>query len=180
MRYTLGMNTAIGTQATTGGTCPQDGYMVAFADGRKATTCPLCATDIALTAVTGTYSDKVPCNQACQYATGPTCTCTCGGVNHQAGYIEAAAVPATIRTRDAARHATKVVRIQTKATAAQAAATAQLIADFPALAALLTDRYADADGPMGDAVAALKAGTITGRQCGWASRTVIADATIIN
>jgi hypothetical protein len=174
------MNTGIELQTTAGGTCPQDGHVVAFADGRKTATCPLCSTSITLTTVTGTYSDKVPCNQACQYATGPMCTCVCGGENHQAGYIDAVTVPATIRTRDAARHTTKVVRIQTKATAAQAAATAQLIADFPALAALLTDRYAGADGPMGDAVTALKAGTLTGRQCGWASRTVIADATITN
>lgn len=37
----------------------------------------------------GQYSDseKHRCNDACMYATGPTCVCSCGGVNHSIGYL---------------------------------------------------------------------------------------------
>lgn len=30
---------------------------------------------------------KHKCNDACMFATGPTCTCSCGGVNHGLGFV---------------------------------------------------------------------------------------------
>mgnify|MGYP001560081346 CR=1 FL=1 len=32
-------------------------------------------------------SDKHRCNDACMFATGPVCTCSCSGANHGLGYL---------------------------------------------------------------------------------------------
>lgn len=43
--------------------------------------CPRCNKPMMLQAVSGTFSEK-PCGAKCMASTGPSCECTCRGVNH--------------------------------------------------------------------------------------------------
>lgn len=48
--------------------------------------CPQCGQPVRLARLYGSFTDH-NCNAACQYALGPMCDCSCGGANHQGGYI---------------------------------------------------------------------------------------------
>lgn len=96
------------TQTITGGACPNCGHYIAQeSTTAKKATCPKCSTAVALTLVIGTHNKAVPCDDRCQYAWGPWCSCSCGGANHRRGYIDVEMVPAWILQRDADRIAKK-------------------------------------------------------------------------
>jgi hypothetical protein len=130
---------------TAGGACQGCGYVNATqAPGIDRMVCGGCGDRVKLTHVCGSYSDAMPCDSRCQYATGPVCSCQCGGDNHQAGYIDPGMVPVWVRDRDRARHAGKADRAQERADAARVAADARradMIADRPELGELCGDRY---------------------------------------
>lgn len=107
--------------------------------------CPVCDAIVDLAIVTGKYSAKVPCNDACQFAFVRTCTCNCGGDNHGIGYIDAATVPARIRRRDALHHARVLsARERTLAMRREAVAlkVAAVVAEHPLLAHVTTENGA--------------------------------------
>ena len=155
---------------TAAAACPGCGFGIAVsaAGGARTVSCPACAERVALAYVAGSYTDKIPCDDRCQYATGPVCSCACGGANHCAGYIAAEQVPVWVRERDAARFAAAAARKAAKAnTAAERAAkaTEALIAANPVLATLAAaDRTALDSGFMLDMQTALLAGKMTDRQ----------------
>lgn len=159
------------------GTCTSCGYVNGTTDGTRMT-CQGCQTPVQLTYVQGSYNGQIPCDDRCQYAVGPICSCTCGGDNHRAGYIASGQVPVWVRERDAARHAAKIERAKAKADAKVRAAAdgcAALVADFPELADLLGERYDGVWGFMGDMRAALRSGTMTPRQVQAAVQAVTRD-----
>lgn len=50
--------------------------------------CPKCnSLRVQSSAVVGVYTEQHICNGACVSAKGPQCSCSCGGVNHGAGWL---------------------------------------------------------------------------------------------
>jgi hypothetical protein len=159
------------------GPCGNCGYGIALTTTTK-TTCPSCHTRVTLRWVQGTYNKQTPCDAACQYAHSPWCSCSCGGTNHGAGYIDVDMVPEWVRQRDADRQDAKTAkaakRLQSAKDKAAAAAAAQLAA-HPELQTLVdSDEYPD--GFMGDMRRELRYGRpLTDRQVAAAVRIVAED-----
>jgi hypothetical protein len=172
------MITPTGHAGAAAGTCLACGYVNATADRvTGAMACGGCGERITLTYVRGAYNERIPCDDRCQYAVGPQCSCACGGRNHRAGYIRAELVPVYIRERDAQRHAERLSRAAAKAAAtrtAHAAAKAALLEEHPGLGGLLSEQYDGAYGFMADMRAALQRGDMTPRQIA-AALTALAD-----
>lgn len=146
------------------GTCPVCGHVIAVEGTNTRTACPQCTTRVTLTWVVGKFNKAIPCNAACQYATGPWCSCSCGGANHRRGYINVEMVPKLIRQRDADRHAAKANRKQAKKdrdTVAAVARTAALLAAHPELAELEDAHYSEDLGFLCDMKWALRRGAMT-------------------
>ncbi len=167
------------TTVVQAGTCLACGFVNASSDPNVTRmSCGGCAANVTLSWVTGRHNGRIPCDDRCQYATGPICSCSCGGRNHRAGYIHVERVPVWVRERDAKRHAAKIDRAKGKAAAARKAAAdgqAALLADHPALAGLADERYDDDFGFMGDMRRALESGSMTDRQIAAAVNAVLRD-----
>lgn len=132
------------------GRCPECGTVVAREGAPEqgtAATCTKCNTTLAVHGVTAKYSEAHPCDDRCQYAAGPVCSCNCGGVNHGRGYIVPTLVPNWVRDRDLAAFQAAEQRRADKAAAARRAVTDArdaLMAAHPLLADLATpDPYND-------------------------------------
>lgn len=162
------------------GACGNCGYGIALTTGTR-TTCPNCTEKVALRWVAGTHNKQIPCDWTCQYARSNRCSCSCGGANHGAGYIQVDMVPSFIRQRDAEAHAAKIRRAQQRRQSAKntaaAAATAQ-VAAHPELTVLLNSpEYAE--GFMGDLRRELRYGRpLSTRQLDAAIRIVREDQSI--
>jgi hypothetical protein len=119
------------------GRCQSCGAGVASrTSGVSALTCPVCSTAVRIVRVEGSLNDRQPCDSRCQYAAGPSCSCSCGGENHGAGYIEA---PELFRERDTARYAKRVAAEAAEGAAKAAAIIAAIeatVEDSPLLADL--------------------------------------------
>ena len=105
-----------------------------------------CGGRIHLAAVTGHKSHGRACGDECLYARTRRCTCSCGGGNHGAGYLDGDNVPDWVRTQDAERHAqTRSARADRASTTAdrKVAATVATLTRWPELGDLLGARYAD-------------------------------------
>lgn len=154
------------------GMCPGCGYVLAEEGhiGERAR-CPSCGAAVRLVQVEAEYSGARPCDDRCQFATGPRCVCACGGVNHCAGYIDVPTVPGWVRDRD--RNRAEERKRKARRTAEDRRAV--LLAEHPELGDLLGDRYADAVGFLGDMRSALEAGRMTERQVSAAVRAVRRD-----
>ncbi len=161
------------------GTCGACGYVNATTNA-DTMICAGCSTRVRLTYVAGNLNDRQPCDSRCQYAWGPNCSCSCGGDNHRAGYINPHLVPVWVRDRDRDRHTAKADKRAAQVAAAQQRAEddrAVILDAHPELADLLTDRYA---GPatsnfMLDMRAALLAGDMSPRQVEAACNAVNRD-----
>ena len=127
--------------AIAAGTCTGCGYVTAVTDTSRATRtarCGGCNAPVRLDYVRGTYNGNEPCNDQCQYATGPVCSYIAG----------ADMIPVWVRDRDRDRHTAKLAAAAAKRVAATVAADtrrAAMIAETPALGVLIGDRYADSD-----------------------------------
>jgi hypothetical protein len=164
---------------TAAGTCLACGFVNAVEGTATVTTCGGCAERVVLTWVRGSYNGQMPCDDRCQYAVGPVCSCSCGGENHRRGYLGGALVPAYIRERDAKRHAERASRAASKAAATrklQAAAMANLLQAHPVLEGLFDDRYDGEVGFIADMREALERGDMTDRQIAAAERAIERDA----
>lgn len=140
-----------------GGPCPACGFVVAFEGVVKSTKCPQCDARIALTLVVGQHNRAIPCDDRCQFATGPWCSCSCGGDNHRRGYIYIEMVPAwkreEIRERDAKRHNDKKTRAAAKKESARQSKVDAVAAQreaHPELTTLLEDERYDWAGDFVD------------------------------
>lgn len=173
------MSTTTDTTTVSAGTCLACGFVNATTDAAvTAMTCGGCHARVSLSWVTGRFNGRIPCDDRCQYATGPICSCSCGGTNHRVGYINVAMVPVWVRERDAQRHADKLARAAGKAAAARQAAAdgmAALLADHPVLAGLSDERYDGDYGFMGDMRKALESGSMSPRQIDAACNAVLRD-----
>lgn len=137
------------------GTCTSCGYVTALQDDTRrtrATRCGGCGFRVTLDYVTGEHNGAMPCDDRCQYAAREFCSCSCGGRNHRAGYIQPPErIPVWVRERDAKRHTDKRTRATEKRERVRRDreqeardGRAALLAEHPELSALDTDpRYAD-------------------------------------
>jgi hypothetical protein len=160
----MALKTITGTAA---GTCLECGFVNSSAEGATTKNCTGCSTRVVLSFVRGEYSDRHPCDPACQYAIGNFCVCACGGENHRAGYIDEHLVPVWVRQRDTERHTARVARAEGKAAAARASAAegmAALLAEHPGLEGLAHERYNDEYGFAADMRRALENGAMSDRQ----------------
>lgn len=48
--------------------------------------CTYCGQPRKAKPIEGTYSEHRECNDACMFARGPVCDCSCGGANHGGGF----------------------------------------------------------------------------------------------
>lgn len=119
--------------------------------------CPSCSAPVIVQRLFGVYNDT-NCDARCQYAIGSMCSCSCGGTNHQAGYIPptfagevTADALARFRTGYAKRAAASQARAEAKRQA-KAAEIAQAVSET--LASLENDHVALALLPDTDLTAA--------------------------
>ncbi|MFI7608470.1 hypothetical protein ACIBTV_25420 [Micromonospora sp. NPDC049366] len=125
------------------GTCRECGFVNATYDV-EVMRCGGCDTRVRLTYVQGSHNAAQPCDSRCQYATGPVCSCACGGDNHRAGYIHVDLVPVWVRERDRARHTAKQAQAEQRRLTAEErkqARRAELLERHPELADLTREKY---------------------------------------
>ena len=87
------------------GRCPNCGAGVAtdnFVRG-AGNFCHACSTVVVLKKIEGVFNGHVSCDDRCEFAVGPACSCACGGENHSIGYVSWTMVPVWITQRDAKR-----------------------------------------------------------------------------
>lgn len=132
-----------------GGACGECGFVNVVDGERRTMRCGGCGQKVWLTYVQATYNGQQPCDDRCQYAVSPWCSCSCGGQNHRAGYIRVDLVPVWVRERDRRRHEAKRQRAAQKAQAQRqarqekaAARRAELLGRLPVLAKLDDPAYA--------------------------------------
>jgi hypothetical protein len=146
-------------------------------------TCPHCGARVRLAFVYGEHSDQ-PCNGACMGATGPLCSCACGGTNHSRWNLRIELVPVydqeKARAAQSKQRATHAARVERKRLTAEERARegrARLVAGWPVLAALDTAEYDPAHGAsLGDFMADMRraflAGDMSDRQADAAARAI--------
>lgn len=132
-----------------GGVCEECGFVNVVDGAQRTMRCGGCGQRVRLTYVQATYNGQQPCDDRCQYAVSALCSCSCGGRNHRAGYIEVDLVPVWVRDRDRKRHQEKRQRAEAKAQAQRqarqekaAARRAELLGRLPVLARLDDPAYA--------------------------------------
>lgn len=54
---------------------------------KRRVACHRCGHAVILKSVAGTYNPNRPCDPRCTNATGPDCSCACGGSNHGSAYV---------------------------------------------------------------------------------------------
>lgn len=127
------------------GTCPKCGAGVATESDEWGTRarCPRCDAALTLKAVAASFNAARPCDDRCQYARLPVCSCACGGANHSRGYIAPPElIPAWVVTRDAAEHVKRTERAAERKAAARESKQAKIdaiIAEHPSLVVLVAD-----------------------------------------
>lgn len=112
--------------------------------------CPECGTSIVLDRLYGSWSDH-NCDSRCQHALGNICVCSCGGANHQRGYIPMTfngEVPAPLlkKYRDG---------VARRKAAAERRASTRAASKAEAMAAAINETlevWADDGSPLGDAM----------------------------
>lgn len=114
------------------GTCPECGYVMADTS-KDRRPCGGCGIEVILRWVYGELSDE-PCDGRCMGATGPDCSCACGGTNHGGTYMHVELVPEFVRARDADRHAARVAGKQAAMLRRRAAGREELVSRYPVLA----------------------------------------------
>lgn len=145
---TLYAGRAVAASTVAAGVCDQCGQVAASDQATTRTATCQCGSLVKLTAVRGTYSSVHNCDDRCLYARRGDCVCSCGGWNHQRGYLVAELIPAHVVERNRRDHAAKVARRQAKADAAHAQVQTDLAAfaeRHPLVVAWLNARTADND-----------------------------------
>lgn len=170
------------------GSCGQCGTGLATegVDAGETGTCPHCGARVRLAYVYGEHSDQ-PCNGACMGATGPLCSCACGGANHSRWNLRIELVPVyeqekarAAQRKQRTAHAARVERKRQSAEERTREGRARLVAGWPALAALETAEYDPAHGAdlgtfMFDMRAAFMRGDMSDRQADAAARAIERD-----